>query len=80
MFFEFDNIVEFKYFRFVEKSKSKQFNYISIAKLGNECYSQTVGMTLSDDGKHQVSIGEGCAHTGVVIHELMHAIGIQMST
>ena len=27
------------------------------------------------DGRHEVSIGEGCAFTGIVIHELMHAIG-----
>ena len=32
------------------------------------------------DGRHEVSIGEGCAFTGIVIHELMHAIGKTMST
>ena len=37
-------------------------------------------MSSGFDGKHQVSIGEGCAYTGTVIHELMHAIGKTMST
>ena len=37
-------------------------------------------MSSDFDGKHQVSIGEGCAYAGVVIHELMHAIGKTMST
>ena len=47
---------------------------MSIAKLDG-CYSMGIGMTPSVDGKHQVSIGNGCASTGIVLHELMHAIG-----
>ena len=26
-------------------------------------------------GKQQLSLGEGCPDTGVVVHEIMHAIG-----
>ena len=62
------------YFRFVDKSKSEQPNYISIAKLDG-CYSMGIGMSPDDDGKHLVSIGDGCAYTGTVLHEFMHAIG-----
>ena len=68
-------------FRFVENStfvekykREQQPNYISIAKLKG-CYSMGVGMFPGYGGKHQVSIGKGCAFIGVVIHELMHAIG-----
>ena len=32
-------------------------------------------MSPDDDGKHLVSIGDGCAYTGTVLHEFMHAIG-----
>ena len=68
------------YLRFVDKAKSQLRNYISIVKIGDNCHSLGVGMSPDLDGRHEVSIGQGCAFTGIVIHELMHAIGKTMST
>lgn len=56
--------------RFVPSSTSQR-DYIYIYK-GDGC-SSSVGR---QGGKQGVSIGWGCLHHGIVLHELMHAVGI----
>ncbi|OZC12701.1 shTK domain protein [Onchocerca flexuosa] len=55
--------------RFVPK-KLFDFNYIYIAP-NDGCYS----MIGNNGGRQEVSLGDGCLKKGVVIHELMHALG-----
>nr|XP_042902508.1 astacin-like metalloprotease toxin 5 [Parasteatoda tepidariorum] len=55
--------------KFVPRTTEK--NYVKLLA-GNGCYSQ-VGM--NDRGEQQVSLGKGCDHKGVVVHELGHTIG-----
>ena len=46
-----------------------------ILLLFESCYSY-VGRSPSSRRDYQdLSIGRGCAHLGIVLHELMHAIG-----
>lgn len=54
--------------RFVEHSN--QSNYVNIIR-GSGCWSY-VGMT---GGAQDLSLGRGCDHEGVVIHEFVHALG-----
>lgn len=50
--------------------KTSEFDYIHIAP-DDGCYS----MVGRAGGKQTVSLGSGCLKKGVIIHELMHAIG-----
>ncbi|KAL8561655.1 hypothetical protein ACOMHN_001387 [Nucella lapillus] len=50
--------------------RSKELDYISIVK--QEGCSSSVGRK---GGRQDVILGEGCYVTGVVLHELMHALG-----
>ena len=50
--------------------RNSERGYINIMK-GSGC-SSSVGRTGS---RQQVSLGNGCVYTGIVIHELMHATG-----
>ena len=54
--------------RFVPRTSER--GYINIMK-GSGC-SSSVGRTGS---RQQVSLGRGCVHLGIVIHEFMHATG-----
>jgi len=42
---------------------------------GGGCYSYIGKVKLRNKNYQDVSIGRGCEHKGIVIHELMHAIG-----
>ncbi len=55
--------------RFVPRSRG-QHNYIHIIK-GVGC-SSSVGMV---GGRQDVSLGQGCIYVGIILHELMHAVG-----
>jgi len=52
------------------KGRTDEAGYIEIIK-SSGCWSY-VGRT---GGKQQVSIGNGCAYVGIVLHEFMHAVG-----
>merc|ERR1719510_2389551 len=54
--------------KFVPRSSERGYVYIAA---GQGC-SSSVGRTGS---RQQVSLGRGCVHTGIVIHEFMHALG-----
>ncbi len=54
--------------RFVPRTT--QADYIFLMK-GGGCYS-SIGRV---GGRQDVSLGQGCVYTGIVIHELMHAVG-----
>lgn len=53
-----------------EPKTEKEENFIYIFP-GPACYSR-VGKV---GGMQELSLGTGCVHLGVIIHELMHAIG-----
>ena len=50
--------------------RTRESGYINIMK-GGGCYS-SVGRTSR---KQDVSLGPGCVHTSVILHEFMHALG-----
>ncbi|XP_065051141.1 uncharacterized protein LOC135680862 isoform X2 [Rhopilema esculentum] len=52
------------------KPRTTEPSYVHFLK-GGGCWS-LIGRV---GGKQQISVGSGCGHKGVVIHELMHAIG-----
>ncbi len=54
--------------KFVQRSN--QSDYIEVIK-GSGCYS-SVGRR---GGRQELSIGNGCAHAGIVAHEFLHALG-----
>jgi len=53
-------------------ARTTQSNYIYILPREHSCSSQ-IGM--NGHGRQDVSIGSGCEHRGIIMHELMHAIG-----
>ncbi len=55
--------------RFVPRTRGEP-NYIHLVK-GAGC-SSAVGMV---GGRQEVSLGDGCVYTGIILHELMHAVG-----
>ncbi len=55
--------------RFVPRTNGQR-NYVHLVK-GSGC-SSAVGMV---GGRQEVSLGEGCVYTGIILHELMHALG-----
>jgi len=57
--------------RFVENRWTPRGDHIKIIK-GNGCYSM-VGRIRQ--GEQVLSIGNGCQYKGIVMHELMHAMG-----
>jgi len=50
--------------------RTEQVDYVSIEQLGG-CWSY-VGYF---GGMQQLSLGSGCVHKGIIVHELMHTIG-----
>ncbi|KFD49766.1 hypothetical protein M513_09361, partial [Trichuris suis] len=56
--------------RFVPRESQMQQDYLYIEPV-NGCYS-FVGRL---GGAQQVSLGDGCMHHGIIVHELMHATG-----
>merc|ERR1719334_1007111 len=57
--------------RFKEISSTRGKRHYIEFMVGGGCYSM-IGRQRS---KQQVSLGRGCEHTGIAIHELMHALG-----
>jgi len=53
-------------------ARTNQANYIYVIPREHSCSSQ-VG--FAHRGRQDVSIGKGCEHRGIIMHELMHAIG-----
>ena len=45
-----------------------------IVASGSRCWS-TVGREFNIPGSQELSIGNGCNTKGIIIHELMHALG-----
>jgi len=54
------------------KPRTSESNYIYVVANGNSCSSK-VGRW--GHGRQNVSIGHGCEHRGIIMHELMHAMG-----
>lgn len=63
---ELENIANIK---FIEVSKKPPQNYLEFI-VGNGCFSG-----IGAARPQTVSIGEGCAQKGVILHELMHSLG-----
>ena len=51
-------------------SRTSESGYINIMK-GGGCYSYVGRVT----GRQDVSLGNGCVYTHIIIHEFMHALG-----
>ena len=46
----------------------------SLLHLHSRCYS-SVGVHYWKTGSQDISLGNGCNHQGVIMHEMMHAAG-----
>lgn len=57
--------------KFVPRNPKKHPNYIEIVKIDG-CWSY-VGCLGT--GRQELSIGSGCENVGIIVHELMHALG-----
>lgn len=65
--------ISFKTFSFVNtKRKIFQLNTMHLCLF--RCYSP-VGRQYRNRGMQELSIGEGCNNKGIIMHELMHALG-----
>jgi len=54
------------------KERTNEHNYIHVIAKNSSCSSR---IGYSGHGRQDVSIGHGCEHRGIIMHELMHALG-----